>query len=56
MKKKAKKLVLSKETVRSLGSDRLEEVNGGICATSSPTSTVSVHEVADLGFFRVVSR
>jgi hypothetical protein len=40
-KKTVKKLELSKETLKNLEGDKLQEVHGGICRTNSPLSCVS---------------
>lgn len=39
--KKTKKLELSKETLKNLESDKLQEVHGGICRTNLPQSCVT---------------
>lgn len=40
-KKSVKKLELSKETLKKLESDKLQEVHGGICTSGNPRSCVT---------------
>ncbi|MFL6197284.1 MAG: class I lanthipeptide [Thermoanaerobaculia bacterium] len=42
MKKTVKKLVLAKETVKNLGTDKLQEVKGGVYNTSLDRCSESI--------------